>query len=598
MLSENEFDVLLERYEDDPAVCSKLIRTYALAEPGTFVRYAQAAIMQRQSSRAVKFITGLAISAGIIPVLLETYSRNRFEALNLAKKITQAEPRFDLTLAEHVIKPASSSSAEETLINSVLDILDTISEGDLLVPTVLKLLKHPNPKVRSKAALFVGSRTQNMAWAASRSQEYDPRVRANILESLYGLNSDFVIQMFRTHTADENNRVAGNAVLGLYLLGEAASIPLICNLAKHPDARFRNTAAWVMGRTGDPRFAPVFSELLNDPDELVRSQSFKGLREMKKAVRAASTRPIIAVTLRRLQMQGALSNVTATLLDGAGQPLRGVPPTAFLLKAGTPPRFVRDFSVEEYDCRSSLNIGFILCLPVENEAAVAHRFMHAVEECAPLRRSKDRWTILKISGSTLRRVPSDVSGALGRYWQKWAMLNVTEGDEVGPGVPDIKLEYTTHQHRISAMLAEPVIRISDDRVNDSRSLMTLLTHVDMACGKPHLVFVASGKPRLIEELEQSRAEINAVVHLVSESKEWDTPVVREAIDRTGGSVTFCEPEEIADACKNLNHSLLHHYKIASAELADPLELEVHSTQGEGSTIKPIAVPGSEQRIAV
>ena len=97
-----------------------------------------------------------------------------------------------------------------------------------MVPYVLRMLRHhPNPKVRSEAALFVGSRTQNRAWIAKCTQDYDPRVRANILESLHGVKTDFVNQMFWDNVADENNRVAGNAVLGLYLHGQTAAILLI-----------------------------------------------------------------------------------------------------------------------------------------------------------------------------------------------------------------------------------------------------------------------------------------------------------------------------------------------------------------------------------
>jgi|SRR5450755_1008407 len=70
---------------------------------------------------------------------------------------------------------------------------------------------------------------------------------------------------------------------------------LLDEMRRHPEARFRNTAAWLMGRTGDPRFALAFSELMSDADEFVRTQSFKGLGAAKGAARS---RQPVAVTGR------------------------------------------------------------------------------------------------------------------------------------------------------------------------------------------------------------------------------------------------------------------------------------------------------------
>jgi HEAT repeat protein len=202
--------------------------------------------------------------------LLDLYNEARPKCLAVARRLIADEPRVDALLFEFL----QQRGFDDSVVHSGLEILDFISPGDRLVPAFLKLVKHPNPKIRARAALFIGS----------RSQEYDDRVRANVIESLYGTNSEFVRQIFRGNASDANNRVAGNAILGLYLLGDASAIRLIRGLAHHPDARFRNTGAWVMGRTKDAQFEPPLLELMNDSDELVRAQAFKGYREVRKAV--------------------------------------------------------------------------------------------------------------------------------------------------------------------------------------------------------------------------------------------------------------------------------------------------------------------------
>ena len=287
----SEFEVLLERYDDDPRICSKLLRKHSQSAPKAFLDYAQEALLERPVSRALKFIVQLALPAGLIEALLDLFPRAREDAVAIAQKVTACDPRFDYMLFDFLQQPRLARIGEAAIFHVGLEILNGISPGDRMAPYVLRMLRHSNPKIRSKAALFVGSRTQNRAWIAKCAQDRDPRVRTNIIESLYGLNSDFVAQTFLNNVADENNRVAGNAVLGLYLLGHIAAVSLIQEMRRHPEARFRNTAAWLMGKTGDPRFALAFAELMNDPDELVRTQAFKGLGALRKAMRAQAVRP-------------------------------------------------------------------------------------------------------------------------------------------------------------------------------------------------------------------------------------------------------------------------------------------------------------------
>lgn len=53
----------------------------------------------------------------------------------------------------------------------------------------------------------------------ARLGESDPRVRANAIESLWGVDSPEARTLLSFATNDANNRVVGNALLGLYHLG-------------------------------------------------------------------------------------------------------------------------------------------------------------------------------------------------------------------------------------------------------------------------------------------------------------------------------------------------------------------------------------------
>jgi HEAT repeats len=597
LANEAEFEVLLTRYEDDPGICSKILRTHSLTDPKIFVGYAQNAILKHPVSRALKFITGLALSAGMMDTLLDLYGTSRPQCMTLAQKLMTCDPRFDVTFLEF-LQRRHPGEAEENVFHVGLDILDRISQGDRLVPGVLKVLKHSNPKVRSKAALFIGSRTQNIAWAASRAQEYDARVRANIIESLYGINSDFVHQIFRNNVADENNRVAGNAILGLYMLGDTAAIPLIHELARHPDSRFRNTCAWVMGRTGDPRFAQSFSELMNDPDELVRAQAFKGLGEVRKALRNSAKRPELRASIVKV-LPDEISTAIVTVHDNSGQAAHGIPATSFILKSGSPAKPARHFSVDEYDCRSSLNAAFIFCGPdQEHEAAADARFVQAVQACQNLRRSKDRWSVVRISPKLKKLRPNNgVSDASRRPRHRWAILQVDIDPEFavpGAQIPEpLTYEYSGTQPRIDAMLREPAVLLSPDPVDEAAGvILSSLLRVDIASGKPHLFFFGAGPhTQLLDAVQAKGEDAGAVVHVFAQSEAWRATQVKDFALQTGGVYRTVDHSTIlGDVCFETYSSLLHHYRIGWKDgSAEGVELDIHCDSGRASAVHDMAV---------
>src|SRR5581483_2076277 len=132
-------------------------------------------------------------------------------------------------------------------------------------PSLVRLLRHPNPHIRSKAVLLIGRGNRSPKWIRQRLVDTDPRVRANAAEALWGVGTEEARDLLHSLVGDSNNRVAGNAVLGLYRLGDCAMITEILELAVHESAMFRATAAWVMGETGDPRFTEALAALLRDP---------------------------------------------------------------------------------------------------------------------------------------------------------------------------------------------------------------------------------------------------------------------------------------------------------------------------------------------
>jgi hypothetical protein len=181
---------------------------------------------------------------------------------------------------------ARNGNVEDTLEGSMaeraLDILDEISPRNRLVPVLSHLTRNSNPKIASKATLIIGKRVSGVAFTIRlMAEETNPRVRANALEAVWGHDSAPVKKLFWKHVDDSYHRVAGNAIVGLYLAGEEKANSVVTRLALDLRQEFRMMAAWTMGRMGSPDFIPTLTPLLKDQDPAVRRAALRSLQNIR-----------------------------------------------------------------------------------------------------------------------------------------------------------------------------------------------------------------------------------------------------------------------------------------------------------------------------
>lgn len=118
-----------------------------------------------------------------------------------------------------------------------------------------------NANLRSRLALSWGRLAKLAAEGQAWPDDNDPRVRANAVESLWGLSGEQEAAVFLRKLGDPHQRVAANAAVGLYLAGRAESIAALWTMAHHQSPARRAAAVWAIGRTGDARFLPLLGEL-------------------------------------------------------------------------------------------------------------------------------------------------------------------------------------------------------------------------------------------------------------------------------------------------------------------------------------------------
>ena len=97
-------------------------------------------------------------------------------------------------------------------------------------------MAHPDRTVRSKAALLIGRSSKNAAWIGRRFMDRDARVQASAVEALWSLEAAESRPLLLTASKSKHNRVAANAVLGLYRIGDLKTVRILLDMARQREA--------------------------------------------------------------------------------------------------------------------------------------------------------------------------------------------------------------------------------------------------------------------------------------------------------------------------------------------------------------------------
>ena len=262
-------------------------------DPDQFYRGALAALLTQAESRGVRFLVGLLVTNDVLEPLLCEPSLTVERAAAAVRIAIQLDPMVETSLARHVAEGVTTGKYPLVAANAsrLLDILARVSDGTRILPSLSRLLHSNDVGLRSKAALIMGRSNRSAVWVQSHMTDTDPRLRANAIEGLWGVETEQARDLMMSSLHDTNNRVVGNALYGLYSMGEAACLAETVKLAAHPVAIFRATAAWVMGEAGDSRFRLPVAQLLRDEHPMVRSRALWAVARIKAATAHATTGP-------------------------------------------------------------------------------------------------------------------------------------------------------------------------------------------------------------------------------------------------------------------------------------------------------------------
>ncbi|MCX6630858.1 MAG: HEAT repeat domain-containing protein, partial [Candidatus Solibacter sp.] len=213
----------MRNFEADAVASRQQIRD--LLDNDRDIFYASSVSILRTSgdSRGAQYLVALLLANGMLLHALCDPELSREEALSLGRSARRVDSMIDVSLARSLAESAMGSSAVHVADPArLMDILCEIADAARIMPSLMRMMRHPNTYLRSKAVKMIGRGSHSAKWVMGRLSESDPRLRANAIESLWGVDTPEARTLLNLAANDVNNRVAGNALLGLYYLGDAS----------------------------------------------------------------------------------------------------------------------------------------------------------------------------------------------------------------------------------------------------------------------------------------------------------------------------------------------------------------------------------------
>ena len=266
-----------------------LVRHVAMNVPHMLCPAAIAVLESETDAAALRWLYAqLLESPEFLTRLLNPDQFTRSLQIEVCRCLMAIDPLFDVRLARLTpTRRAEASPVDPKTVVRILDILDRISPGPRLILLLQHLTRHPDTRIASKATLLVGKRLRNEDFVARQLESPDCRVRASTIEGLWNSPQPENRARLLAGLKDKNNRVVGNALIGLHRLGELGVREFVMRMIEDPRPPFRWTAAWVMGQIGGEDFTQPLEHATADPDPQVRRSAEKALQSVRRPEPAA-----------------------------------------------------------------------------------------------------------------------------------------------------------------------------------------------------------------------------------------------------------------------------------------------------------------------
>jgi hypothetical protein len=398
-----EISKALDSYTDqEGAAARQVLNQIAISDPVVFFAAAIHVVAASKPSEGSRYLVVILakdrrLSIGLLDPTVCTLP----EALAVTRAAAEAGAQLQATLEMALNKALQGQASPQKTerILRILDILSATSNQSCWNSFQVELMAYPDKVVRSKAALLIGRTTRNVAWIARRLLDRDPRVQASAVEALWGLDAEESKPHFISALKSKNNRVAGNAALGLYLTGDATGMRTLLEMLRHSDPAFRLSALWAIGETRDDRFLPVLAEHYKQAEGKLRLATVSAMSRIRRREKSAhETDPLHIHTSQATAQADGLRRLAFAVSCHPARNLSGIKPAEFAVWEDA--TLIVDYEVRLVSPSALLMAGFVAPWSESGDEAYEKSVREGLNQCLSMKRRDDLWRIDRYSIET------------------------------------------------------------------------------------------------------------------------------------------------------------------------------------------------------
>ncbi|MDQ6664733.1 MAG: HEAT repeat domain-containing protein [Acidobacteriota bacterium] len=575
---------LIDGFGESPLIKGKLMREMLESDRDAFRAAAIPLLKNVSDERGCRYlVTLLCTNDLLIQALCDNSALRLEEAVSVAKAAARVDPHLHVRLLHHLLDSleAGNDPGEDAGAGRLLEIVSAVADRGSLLPLLTQLLRHPNARIRSKVALLIGRSNKSTKWLEKRMSEEDPRVRANAIEALWGVEGEQSRTILWEAAKDTHNRVAGNALVGLYRTGDAGSIAAILEMAGSGDVPRRTTAAWAMGEIEDPRFLLVLGRMLVDAQGSLRGTVFHSITAIKNGSLHNAARDHFQVGIIAGQTTGDFVRLRVTVSGQNGQPVTRLAPTQFV--TWVEGAAVTRYSIEEHAQPEHLALGFIVPRRLETTDPYSQTCEKALLNSLRVKRASDVWCVLKYPED------ADTAGSMAGVDRIFGQ-DISDSAR-GAALAEVDATFSARLPHLRA-LVEGTGHRRELPVNMIAAAERLLQTMTGARGSRHLFLFQEKTCRPdaagLQNILAAALAARVAIHVISQCADGG---LREICARTAGTFQHLSKlESLPVALENLYASLLFRYdlqyrseRIAGTETISPqpVRLQILTPDGQG-----------------
>lgn len=554
---------LVEEFALNPQRSGRAMREILECDPGAYLAQAVDILRRLPKGQGLDYLlTLLSQSDYLVDILWHEDLLTEAQAVELAAYAQRLDRQLSVRLGRRLAAAPPSISAYT--VGRILEILATTADA-MLLPLLLPFANHQNQRIRSKVALMIGRVNRNAKWVESKLADSDERVRANAVESLWDVDTAEARALLWRSTEDPHHRVAANAMLGLYRLGEPAGIKRLVEMSSLPEPMMRAAAAWAMGECRDARFLPRLRQMQADSADEVTHNARKAAGKTEERLRELSDSAPLRIRLFGSRCHGGDRRelwVEANTMDGMTLP--GLLPTAFSVFENE--QLVTDYVIQESRQHKALVVGFALPRPAPG---TEDPLAAALAGSLRFKNRLDQWALARYIRATEQR-PGPEPPVTERLFG--VEFRTPEADAEQPAAPVREMLdclISTSPMALKQSLEQTASR-QDCAASVDVAVRSLLAAISRRPGTKHLILLAGTAtdceelPRCYKELADQAASLNIMIHALAGPQLPCSAfeALRKLAHASGGrSLHASNFESMTDAISTLYLSLVHYYRI-------------------------------------